>query len=142
MTQIGGDYTLYTTLCQDEGILLQKYRNKNGRCAVILSKSIGVRDRFDAPDARLAYNIDRLLRTEQRKKGPGNICVPKPNLANDFIPISQTQNCVSSRPPKKKNHAQNSRPELSASLSNFTLLNPKCIQGDFLLTGETNTLFL
>ena len=34
-------------------------------------------------------------------------------------------------------HAQNSRPELSALLSNFTFLNPKFIHGDFLLTGET-----
>ena len=38
-------------------------------------------------------------------------------------------------------HTQNSRPELSAFLSNFTFLNPKCIHGDFLLTGETKILF-
>ena len=38
----------------------------------------------------------------------------------------------------QKIHAQNSRPELSAFLSNFTFLNPKLIHGDFLLTGETN----
>ena len=38
----------------------------------------------------------------------------------------------------QKIHAQNSRPELSAFLSNFTFLNPKFIHGDFLLTGETN----
>ena len=36
----------------------------------------------------------------------------------------------------EKIHAQNSRPELSAFLSNFTFLNPKFIHGDFLLTGE------
>ena len=41
----------------------------------------------------------------------------------------------------KKIHAQNSRPELSAFLSNFTFLNPKFIHGDFLLTGETKTYF-
>ena len=35
-------------------------------------------------------------------------------------------------------HAQNSRPELSAFLSNFTFLNPNFIHGDFLLTGETS----
>ena len=40
------------------------------------------------------------------------------------------------RPPKKI-HAQNSRPELSAFLSNFTFSNPKFIHADFLLTGET-----
>ena len=38
----------------------------------------------------------------------------------------------------QKIHAQNSRPELSALLSNFAFLNPKVIHGDFLLTGETN----
>ena len=38
----------------------------------------------------------------------------------------------------QKIHAQNSRPELSAFLSNFTLSNPKFSHGDFLLTGETN----
>ena len=38
----------------------------------------------------------------------------------------------------QKIHAQNSRPELSAFLSNFSFLNPKFIHGDFLLTGETN----
>ena len=38
----------------------------------------------------------------------------------------------------QKINAQNSRPELSAFLSNFTFLNPKFIHGDFLLMGETN----
>ena len=28
----------YTTFCQGEGILLQKYRDRNGRCIAILSK--------------------------------------------------------------------------------------------------------
>ena len=40
----------------------------------------------------------------------------------------------------QKIHAQNSRPELSAFLSNFTFLNPKFIHGDFLLAGETKKL--
>ena len=35
-------------------------------------------------------------------------------------------------------HAQNSRPNLSAFLSNFTFSNPKFIHTDFLLTGETS----
>ena len=35
----------------------------------------------------------------------------------------------------QKIHAQNSRPELSAALSNFTFLNPKFIHGDFLPMG-------
>ena len=47
---------VYATACQREGILLQKYRDRNGRCIAILFKSIGVRGRFDAPDE------------EQRKK--------------------------------------------------------------------------
>ena len=38
----------------------------------------------------------------------------------------------------QKIHAQNSRPESSAFLSNFTLLNPNFFHGDFLLTGETD----
>ena len=38
----------------------------------------------------------------------------------------------------QKIRAQNSRPELSAFLSNFTFSNPKFIHADFLLTGETN----
>ena len=41
-----------------------------------------------------------------------------------------------SPPPPKKIHAQNSRPELSAFLSNFTFSNPKFIEGDFLLIRE------
>ena len=35
MIQIGG---VYTTFCQEEGILLQKYRDRNGRCIAILLK--------------------------------------------------------------------------------------------------------
>ena len=41
---------VYTTFCQEEGILLQKYRDRNGRCIAILFKSIGVWGRFDSPD--------------------------------------------------------------------------------------------
>ena len=51
MIQIGG---VYTTFCQEEGILLQKYRDRNGRCMVILFKSIGVRGQFDSPDVARA----------------------------------------------------------------------------------------
>ena len=43
--------------------------------------------------------------------------------------------------PTRKIHAQNSRPELSAFLSNFTFSNPKFIHGDFLLAVETNIFF-
>ena len=45
--QIGA---VYTTLCQEEGMLLQTYRDRNGRCIAILFKCIGVKGRFDSPD--------------------------------------------------------------------------------------------
>ena len=45
--QIGG---AYTTFCQNEGILLQKYRDRNGRCITILFKGIRVRGRFDSSE--------------------------------------------------------------------------------------------
>ena len=47
MIQIGGVYTIF---CQEEGILLQKYRDRNGRCIAILFKNIGVRGRCDSPE--------------------------------------------------------------------------------------------
>ena len=40
MIQIGG---VYTTFCQEEGILFAKVCHRNGRCIAILFKSIGVR---------------------------------------------------------------------------------------------------
>ena len=49
---------VHTTFCQEEGILLQKYRDRNGRCIAILVKSIGVRGRFDAPDFLSLKNIE------------------------------------------------------------------------------------
>ena len=41
---------VHTTFCQGEGILLQKYRDRNGRCIATLFKSIGVRGRLDSPE--------------------------------------------------------------------------------------------
>ena len=38
MIQIGG---VYTNFCQKEGMLLPKYRDRNGRCIAILFKNIG-----------------------------------------------------------------------------------------------------
>ena len=43
MIQIGG---VYANFCLEEGILLQKYRDRNGRCIAILFRSIRVRGRF------------------------------------------------------------------------------------------------
>ena len=58
MIQIGG---VYTTFCQEEGILLQKYRDGNGRCIAILVKSIGVRGRFDSFEVGTAPQSCRFL---------------------------------------------------------------------------------
>ena len=38
------------TFCQEEGILLQNFRDRNGRCIAIPFKSIWVRGRFDSPE--------------------------------------------------------------------------------------------
>ena len=39
----------YTTFYQEEGMLVQKHRNRN-RCIVMLFKSLGVRGRFGSPE--------------------------------------------------------------------------------------------
>ena len=56
MIQIGAVYTIF---CQEEGILLQNYRDRNGRCIAILFKSIGVRRRFDSPESGAALQVLR-----------------------------------------------------------------------------------
>ena len=48
--QIGGVYTTFCQECQEEGILAQKYRDRNGRCIAMLFRSVGVRGRCDSPD--------------------------------------------------------------------------------------------
>ena len=55
MIQIGGVYIyiyifFFFAFCQWKGILLQKYRIRNGRCIAILFKNIGVRGRSDSPE--------------------------------------------------------------------------------------------
>ena len=48
--QVGG---VYASFCQregSEGILLEKYRDKNRRCIAMLSQNIGAKGRFDSPD--------------------------------------------------------------------------------------------
>ena len=57
MIQIGG---VYTTFCQEEGILLQKYRDRNGRCIAILFKSIRVGGGFNSPDSEATFADKRL----------------------------------------------------------------------------------
>ena len=42
------------TFSQEEGILLRKYRNRNGKCVTLLLKCIGVRGQFDSPEHGLA----------------------------------------------------------------------------------------
>ena len=56
---------VYTTFCQEEGILLQKYRDRNGRCIAILFKSIGVRGRFDSPESRTKGRIREQQQTDK-----------------------------------------------------------------------------
>ena len=46
---------LHATFCPEEGILLQKYRDRNGRCIMILFKSIRVRGRCH-PAARTEWS--------------------------------------------------------------------------------------
>ena len=46
--QIGG---VSTTFCHEEGMLLQKHRDRNGTCNAVLCRSIGVWGRFDSTDA-------------------------------------------------------------------------------------------
>ena len=53
MIQIG---SVYTTFCQEEGIHLQKYRDRNGRCIAILFKSIGVKGPCDFSDLKSVCN--------------------------------------------------------------------------------------
>ena len=47
MIQIGG---VYTTFCQREGILLQKYAIEMGGVSRYFFACIGVRGRFDSPE--------------------------------------------------------------------------------------------
>ena len=46
MIQVG----VCTTFCQEDGMLLQKYRDRNERCIAILHNNIGVGGRFDSPE--------------------------------------------------------------------------------------------
>ena len=65
--QVGG---VYTTFCQEEGIPLQKYRDRNVSCIAILFKSIGVRGRFDSPDHGRQKQTDQNCRKD-RANGRG-----------------------------------------------------------------------
>ena len=65
MIQIGGVYT--TTFSQKEGILLQKYCDRNGRGIEILFKSIGVRGRSDSS------SMSHPPETEKDQKNFGNV---------------------------------------------------------------------
>ena len=56
MIQIGGAYAF----CQEEGILVQKYRGRKGRCIAILFSSIGVRGRCDSPEVIRAETLKEI----------------------------------------------------------------------------------
>ena len=58
MIQIGG---VYTASYQEEGVFLQKYRDRNGRCIRILFKSIWVRGRFDSPEITSSHIATALI---------------------------------------------------------------------------------
>ena len=66
MIQIGG---VYTTFCQEEGILLQKHRDTNGRCITILFKCIGVRGRFDSPERWRQCQFVAQFHQEEHRQG-------------------------------------------------------------------------
>ena len=50
MIQIVG---VYTTFCHEEGIFLQKYRDRNGKSVAMLFKSIGVKGQCHSPDVSM-----------------------------------------------------------------------------------------
>ena len=63
MIQIGG---VCTTFCQEEGMLSQKHRDRDGRFTAILFKGIGVRARFDSPDRGVIDHFHTNLSDAQR----------------------------------------------------------------------------
>ena len=65
--QIGG---VYSTFCQEEGILLPKYRDRNGRSIAILFESIGVGGRLDSP-ARIRNPAGLVWHGKRSKAGNG-----------------------------------------------------------------------
>ena len=69
-----GHLLIYATFCQEERILLQKYRNRNGRCVAILFKSIGVRGRFHSHATCLA-KCQQDFETDKGLKFFGAFCV-------------------------------------------------------------------
>ena len=83
MIHIGG---VYTTFCQEEGILLQKHRDRNGKCIAILFKSIGVRGRREISYHAIRFASDLDWR------------VPNPPGASPLVaeraPWRSSQSCV------------------------------------------------
>ena len=85
--QIGG---VKTTFCEEEGILAQKYRDRNGWCIAILFKSIDVRGRFHSPD-----HIDHMrINFELGCPNRFEIAIALHNqIASDLKSQSALQNC-------------------------------------------------
>ena len=74
MIQIGG---VYTTFCEEEGVLLQKYHDRNGRCIAILFKSIGVRGRFHSAEFGKETREQKRQKSHKiSEKPPGQPGVP------------------------------------------------------------------
>ena len=63
-------WCLYYFLPRGGGILLQKYRDRNGRCIAILFKSIGVRGWLDSPENRHDLANRRSYSRTERFLGP------------------------------------------------------------------------
>ena len=64
--QIGG---VYTTFCQEQGVLLQKYCYRNSRSIATIFKSIGVRGRFDSPEKGSSISgVTKLQRVDNSEK--------------------------------------------------------------------------
>ena len=66
--------SLFTTSCQESGILVQKNRDRNGRCVAMLFTSIGVRDRFDSPEISQVLKMQSHSKSGPRHANPSSGC--------------------------------------------------------------------
>ena len=74
---------IYTTFCQKKGILLQKYRDGNGRRIAIPFKSIGVRGRFDSPEKLCCHVVP----PRKTANGISYMYMVKRSALRTFVPV-------------------------------------------------------